>query len=371
MSLLRNFHSILSLNEHSLNTILQNNPRLKMVIIEDAPKVAEGDRTLLEQEVDRLYSKLSKLGWSKSACESIAPYTLRINKLKHDKGFKILAHSYQSADIVFGIADIVGDSLALAKKATEIREKRILFCGVDFMAESVKILNPEKLILVPEKGRDCTLADSISAEDVRKLKKENPGVPVVCYVNTNADVKAESDICCTSANARKIVDSLETDTIIFIPDQNMGENLAKITGKNIITWPGHCRTHDAMTIKRLEKLIANKDDVKTFAHFECRPEVVDAVDLIGGTGDMHRFSAQAKKGEKVLFLTEQGFIDRMKIEFPDVQFEDSKMICVSMKRNDLAATLKALENPTDENIIDLDEEIRKKAYKAVSNMLKY
>ncbi len=341
-----------------------------MVVIEEAPKIAEEEVTLLEQEVDRLYSKLKKLGWSKSACEAIAPYTFRINTLKHEKGFKILAHSYQTADIVFGIADIVGDSLALAKKATEIKEKRILFCGVDFMAESVKILNPDKLILVPERGRDCTLADSITGEDVRKLKEENPGLPVVCYVNTNADVKAESDICCTSANARKIVESLDSEAIIFIPDENMGKNLAKLTGKKIITWPGYCRTHNALSIKRLEKLIMNKD-VTTFAHFECRPEIVAVADKTGGTGDMHRYSAQAPKGEKVLFLTEQGFIDRMKIEYPEVQFEDSKMICVSMKRNNLATTLKALENPTDDNVIELDEDIRKKAYRAVSNMLKY
>jgi len=341
-----------------------------MVVIEEAPKVAEEDDTLLEQEVNRLYSKLKKLGWDKSACESIAPYTLKINTLKREKGFKILAHSYQTADIVFGIADIVGDSLALAKKATEIKEKRILFCGVDFMAESVKILNPDKLVLVPERGRDCTLADSITGDDVRKLKEENPGVPVVCYVNTNADVKAESDICCTSANAKKIIESLDADTIIFIPDENMGKNLAKITGKKIITWPGYCRTHNALSIKRLEKLISD-DKTKTFAHLECRPEIVESVDYLGGTGDMHRYSAQASKGDKVLFLTEQGFIDRMKIEYPDVVFEDSKMICVSMKRNDLVSTLKALENPTDDNVIELDEDIRKKAYKAVSNMLKY
>ncbi len=341
-----------------------------MVVIEDTPEIRKEEFGLLEEEVERLFSKLHSLGWSRSACESIAPFTYKINQLKKEKGFKILAHSYQTADIVFGIADIVGDSLALAKKATEIPEKRILFCGVDFMAESVKILNPDKLVLVPARGRDCTLADSITGEDVKKLKEENPGAPVVCYVNTNADVKAESDICCTSANARRIIESLEEDTIIFIPDENMGNNLADLTGKNIITWPGFCRTHHALTMKRLEGLIPDQE-TKTFAHLECRPEIIEAVDFAGGTGDMHRYAAKASKGDKVLFLTEQGFIDRMKIEFPDVQFEDSKMICISMKRNDLFTTWKALEKPTDDNIIELDEEIRKKAFRAVSNMLKY
>ena len=341
-----------------------------MVVVEETPEIRSEEFGLLEEEVGRLFNKLNPLGWTKNACESIAPFTYRINQLKKEKGVKILAHSYQTADIIFGIADIVGDSLALAKKATELKEKRILFCGVDFMAESVKILNPEKLILVPAKGRDCTLADSITGEDVRKLKEEYPGVPVVCYVNTNADVKAESDICCTSANAQKIIEGLEEDTIVFIPDENMGNNLAKITGKKIITWPGSCRTHNALSIKRLEKLIPD-ENTKTFAHLECRPGIIESVDFAGGTGDMHRYTTKVPKGERVLFLTEQGFIDRMKVEYPDVQFEDSKMICISMKRNDLFSTWKALENPTDDNVIELDEEIRKRAFRAVSNMLKY
>jgi quinolinate synthase len=296
---------------------------------------------------------------------------LRINTLKQEKGIKILAHSYQSPEIIFGIADIVGDSLGLAKKATEIEEDTIMFCGVDFMAETVKILNPEKTVYVPQKGRDCTLADSITGEDVRKLKEQYPGVPVVCYVNTTADVKAESDICCTSANAKKIIEKLESDTIIYLPDHNMGVNLAKITGKKIITWDkGFCRTHHAFTERRFDKIFKDAK-VKTFAHLECRPEIVDRVDLAGGTGDMHRYAKESENGHKILFLTEQGFIDRMKVEYPHLKFQDSHMICVSMKRNDLYTTLKAMENPTSKHRIELDEEVRLKAYKAVSNMLKY
>jgi quinolinate synthase len=341
-----------------------------MVIVEETPKIPIQDQVKLTEEVERLYSKLKILGWNIEACEAIAPYTLRINTIKKKKGIKILAHSYQTADIIFGVADIVGDSLALAKRATEIEEDTILLCGVDFMAETVKILNPEKNVFVPTKGRDCTLADSITGKDVRKLKEKYPGVPIVCYVNTNAEVKAESDICCTSANAKKIIESLESDIIIYLPDENMGKNLAEITGKNIITWKGYCRTHHALTINRLQKLLEDSN-AKTFAHLECRPEIIKSVDFSGGTGDMNRLAAESSNGDKILFLTEQGFIDRMKIEYPDANFSDSHMICVSMKRNDIFLIYKAIENLSIENKIELDEEIRKKAFKAVKRMLKY
>ena len=341
-----------------------------MTTIEDTIAIPSQDQEKLKEEIDRLYTKLSTLGWTKEACESIAPYTLRINTIKKEKNMKIFAHSYQTADIIFGIADIVGDSLGLAKKASEVEEEVILLCGVDFMAETMKILNPEKTVLVPQRGRDCTLADSITGEDVRKLKEQYPEAPVICYVNTNADVKAESDICCTSANVRKIVEQLDDRTIIFVPDENMGNNLAQITGKNIITFPGYCRTHHALTERKLDNLQGDTP-MKTFAHLECKPAIIQTVDYAGGTGDMHKYAKKAKAGDKVLFLTEQGFIDRMKIEFPDIEFTDSNMICVSMKRNDLPTILHSLENPKPENTIQIDEKTRKKAFRAVNRMLKY
>lgn len=324
----------------------------------------------IEAEVERLYAKLQYVGYTKEDCERIAPLTLEINRLKKEKNVSILAHSYQTADIIVGVADHVGDSLGLSKKATTIPEQTILFSGVDFMAETVKILNPEKTVLVPGKRRGCTLADSITAEDVKRLKAEHPRAPVVCYVNTSAEVKAESDICCTSANALKIIQSLDAEEIIFIPDHNMGENLAKLTGKKIITWKGYCRTHHMATLRKLAELL-DDPDVISFAHLECRPEVIEKVDLYGGTGDMTRFLKTAPSDKKIFYVTEQGFIDRMKTEHPELQFVDSGLICYNMKINTLENILLALLNPTEDNIVELDEDVRQRAYKAVNNMLKY
>ena len=324
----------------------------------------------IEKEAQRLYSKLGHLGWTLNDCLDIAPLTLRINKFKKERGVHILAHSYQTPDIIFGVADNVGDSLGLSKKATEVKEDTILFCGVEFMAETAKILNPEKTVLVPKRGIGCTLADSITGKDVRKLKEKYPGATVVCYVNTTAEVKAEADVCCTSANARKIVEKLDSDIIIFVPDYNMGVNLAKITGKKIITYKGHCRTHDRMTKEKLELLKKNKETL-VFSHFECKPEIIELSDLVGGTGDMHRFSKSSKTSKEVLFVTEQGFIDRMKVEYPHLKFLDSNMICPMMKQSNLINILDCLENPKKENIIEIEEEIRKRAFNAVNNMLKY
>ncbi len=328
------------------------------------------EKGVIDKEAERLYSKLHHLGWTIEQCKEIAPLTYKINKLKKEKGVYILAHSYLTPEIIFGVSDSVGDSLGLSKKAREVEEQTILFCGVEFMAETAKILNPEKTILVPRKGIGCSLADSITAKDVKKLKEKYPGVPVVCYVNTTAEVKAESDICCTSANAKKIVESLDSDKVIFIPDYNMGSNLAKITGKEIITYNGHCDTHNVATLKNFGDII-NRPDVVSLSHLECKAEIVFNSDESGGTGDMQRFVKNAPEDKTILFLTEQGFIDRMKVEHPELHFADSNLICPFMKMNHLEDILEALENPTDKNIIELDEDIIVRAHKAVNNMLKY
>ncbi|MHA1399766.1 MAG: quinolinate synthase NadA [Candidatus Heimdallarchaeaceae archaeon] len=341
-----------------------------MVITKSMGHLERFDSELIEKEVDRLHAKLGVLGWPREVCREIAPYTLRINQIKKERGIHVLAHSYQTPDIIFGIADSVGDSLGLSKKATEVEEDTILFCGVEFMAETAKILNPEKKIIIPKRGVGCTLADSITGEDVRRLKEQHPGAPVVCYVNTTAEVKAESDICCTSANAKKIIESLENDTIIFVPDFNMGNNLAKITGKTIITYNGHCRTHNKITREALAELL-DDPSVISISHLECKPEIVFSSDQAGGTGDMHRFAKSTDTDKTILFVTEQGFIDRMKVEYPNLKFADSNMICPMMKMNNLQNILETLENLKPENFVELDEEVRVKAFNAVNNMLKY
>ncbi len=326
--------------------------------------------TELENEVQRLYSKLSHIGYSYKGCKDIAAYTLKINLLKKLHNFKILAHSYQTPDILFGVADVVGDSLSLAKAATKL-DGSIFLCGVDFMAETAKILNPSKKVAVPTKGAGCTLADSITAKDVKKLKKEHPNVPVICYVNTTAEVKAESDICCTSGNVLKILEALGADKIIFIPDKNMGENISKLTGIEVITWEGYCRTHNQLKLTENVKKILDADDIISMAHLECRGEIIEKSTKIGGTGGMEKLIAESKPGDKIYFATEQGFIDRMKVENPHLELIDSHMICPMMKRHSLISIANAFENLSEENIIELNEEIRKKAYTAVKRMLEY
>ncbi|MCG3220789.1 MAG: quinolinate synthase NadA, partial [Candidatus Heimdallarchaeota archaeon] len=281
----------------------------------------------------------------------------------------ILAHNYQLGEVQ-DIADFVGDSLELSQNADRTDAEVIVFCGVHFMAETASILCPDKIVLLPDIHAGCPMADMVTAEGLRQRKKELPGVTVVCYINSSAEVKAESDICCTSANAKKIIESVDSDTIIYLPDRNMGENLARITGKKIITWEGYCRTHHAVSPRKFEQELKD-NEIISFSHLECRPEIVKSSTKTGGTGDMHRFLNEAPSSKKILFLTEQGFIDRMKVEYPHLNLVDSNMICPNMKENNLVAILEALENPKEENYITLDENIRKRAYKAVTRMLKY
>jgi quinolinate synthase len=258
----------------------------------------------LKKESERLFEHLKNNGWKLPDCQLIAPITLEINQLKKKQNAIILAHSYQTPDIMYGVADYIGDSYGLSKIASETNAQAIIFCSVEFMGETAKILNPNKKVLVPSKA-GCSLADSITAQDVRDLKTKHPGVPVICYVNTSAEVKAESDICCTSSNVYNIIRNLPQQEIIFIPDKLMAANLQKefplqeARGKRIITWTGTCIVHEQFTPSSVEVVRQQYPGVKVLAHPECTQEVASKADFVGSTSAMLEFIKEHKHEEEV------------------------------------------------------------------------
>ncbi|MBI4361128.1 quinolinate synthase NadA [Candidatus Micrarchaeota archaeon] len=321
----------------------------------------------VQEEAERLYGKLRHLGWTMQECQLYAPLTLEINQLKKQRNAIVLGHSYQTPDIIYGISDFVGDSFELSKKASETNADTIVFCGVRFMAETAKILSPEKTVLLPAPDAGCSLSESITAQDVRDLKKKHPGAPVVMYVNTSADVKAEADVCCTSANALKIINHLPDEKIIFLPDQFMAQNLAKLTDKKIIGWHGKCIVHDEFDAESVKAVRKAYPGVKIVAHSECRPEVISEVDGMGGTSDMIRY-VKTSDASTFMLVTECGLGDRMRAEFPKKQIVGTCSLCPYMKKNNLINVLSALKNPSEDQVIDVDETVRRKAKKALDRM---
>ncbi|MCY3410300.1 MAG: quinolinate synthase NadA [Candidatus Heimdallarchaeota archaeon] len=331
----------------------------------------EFDNATLKAEADRLYDHLKKVDWSYSDCEVIAPLTLEINRIKKEKNAVILAHSYQRPDIIFGVSDFSGDSLGLSREAAKTDADMILFAGVVFMAETAKILSPDKIVIVPSVDAGCSLADAITGEDVKQLRAQHPGVPVVAYINTNADVKAEVDFCVTSANVIEIVQSIESDKIIFVPDKNMANYIRKETGKEIIDWEGKCIVHEEFQPQSIFDVREMHKDIIVIAHSECPPEVLDVVDIVGGTSDMKRFIENNPNQKKLFLVTECGLSDRFAVEYPDREFYGTCSICPYMKKNDLKKILDALVNPADEQIITLDEDLRIRAKKSIDRMLEF
>lgn len=321
----------------------------------------------IQAETERLHEKLQHVGFGKALCQMFAPLTLEINALKKAKNAVILAHSYQTPDILYGIADFQGDSYQLSKNAQETDAETIVFCGVRFMAETAKILNPSKTVLLPSPAAGCSLAEAITAEDVRGLKKEYPGVPVVTYVNTSAEVKAEADACCTSANALKIVEAFPGDTIIFIPDKFMAQNLQKLTSKKIIGWTGSCIVHEEFSASKIQQFKQKYQGLKVLAHTECAPEVVAVSDFAGGTNDMMRY-VERTEAPAYMLVTECGLNDRMRAEFPKKDFLGMCGLCPYMKQNTLGLILQALKDPKPEQIIDLPEEVRRGAERSLLKM---
>ena len=295
-----------------------------------------------------------------------APYVHAINRLKKERNAVILAHNYQTPDIFHCVSDIVGDSLQLARDATRVEAEIIIQCGVHFMAETSKLLNPEKTILIPDSRAGCSLSESITGADVRELKRRYPGVPVVTYVNTSADVKAETDICCTSANAVDVVESLESDTVLCIPDEYLAMNVARRTNKKILTWAGHCEVHERFTADELLAYREADPTIEIVAHPECHPSVLDVSDYSGSTAGMINY-VKTKKPARVLLVTECSMASNIQSEVEGVDFVKPCNLCPHMKRITLPKILDSLLFMTEE--VTVDPAIADRARLAVERMI--
>ena len=290
-----------------------------------------------------------------------------ILRLKRERDAVILAHNYQTPEIFHCVSDIVGDSLALARMAQEADASTIVLAGVHFMAETAKLLNPDRTVLISDTRAGCSLAESITAADVRGLKAQYPGVPVVTYVNTSAAVKAESDICCTSGNAVKVVESLGVDRVIMIPDEFLAQNIGKQTGVEMITWPGHCEVHERFTPGEVQEFRDANPGVVVLAHPECPPDVVAVSDFAGSTAAMINYVA-VNKPKKVMLLTECSMSDNVAVQHPELDFVRPCNLCPHMKRITLANIRHSLETMTHEVVIDPSVAVA--ARRAVERMLK-
>jgi quinolinate synthase len=286
--------------------------------------------------------------------------------LKRARNAVILAHNYQTPEIFHCVADIVGDSLALARKAADVDADVIVLAGVHFMAETAKLLNPEKTVLIPDTRAGCSLAASITPADVRLLRERYPGVPVVTYVNTSAAVKAESDICCTSGNAKKVIESLGVGRVIMLPDEYLAQNVAAETGVEIIAWAGHCEVHERFTAAEIRSLREQHPGVVVLAHPECPPEVVAEADFAGSTAAMIDYVG-TKKPPRVVLVTECSMSDNVAVEHPDIEFVRPCNLCPHMKRITLPKIRRALETMTHE--ITIDPAVASGARRAVERML--
>ncbi len=348
----------------------------------------------MNQETQAMYEKM------RARLEKVVPdvelrykaeLAVEINALKKEKNAVILGHNYMEPALYYSIPDFVGDSLELSRKAAQTDKDIIVFCGVKFMAETAKILNPGKTVLLPSERAGCSLAASITAEDVRSLREQYPGVPVVTYVNTYADVKAESDICCTSGNAVAVVNSLKSEAIIFLPDEYLGSNVALETGRQIIFppspllpspagrgdggegkkvligWRGRCEVHEKFTVQDIKTVRAQFPEVAILAHPECSPEVTNASDFSGSTGAMIKYVRETK-APQYLLLTECSMGDNIAAENPDKEMLRLCMVrCPHMNTITMEDTLSALKE--NRYVIDVPEDIRVRAERAVRRMI--
>jgi len=313
--------------------------------------------------------------WNIETCREIAPLTLEINRLKKEKNAVILAHSYVEPEIVYGVGDFKGDSYFLADKARRAQADMIVFAGVVFMAETAKILSPDALVVVPDRGSGCSLADSISGADVRNMKAMYPDAAVVCYINSTAEVKAESDVCVTSGNVYNIVSRLPQKRIIFVPDRLMADNIRKELkrrgiDKDIISSDGTCIVHEEFTVEQIAEARKMFPGLKIVAHPECTQEVAEKVDFLGSTGEMMNY-VKNTEAPYFLMLTECGLVDRLAVEDPEKSFIGGCRLCPYMKLNTLEKIRDALKHPQPEQVITLDADLARRATECIERMFEY
>lgn len=328
----------------------------------------------LAREVGRLKRKgLLALGYTEPELENMGDLIWRINRLKAEKKAVIPGHVYQRAEVLAGVADFVGDSYRLAKLCTEVEAKSIVFCGVRFMAETAKILNPDKAVFLPAKEAGCSLSDSITAGNVRALKRKHPGAPVVTYINTTVDVKAESDVIVTSANAVKILTHMYKThkKIIFLPDAWMGRNLARQLGKKLgselVVWHGKCIVHESFDESAVPFYRSLYPGVKLLAHSECSPALVELMDFVGGTGDMMKY-VRGTKAPYYMLITECGLGELARGEMPEKRFIPMCRLCPYMKAVTLERILLTLESPEPEQRIQVSADVARRARLAIERM---
>jgi quinolinate synthase len=319
----------------------------------------------IERETAHLYERIRNVVPSVE-WPFFAPYVAAINALKKQRNAVILAHNYQTPEIYNCVADFVGDSLQLAREATKVKADIIVQCGVHFMAETAKVLNPDKTVLIPDLKAGCSLASAITGEDVRLLRERFPGVPVVTYVNTSAEVKAESDITCTSSNALQVVESLGVEKVIFVPDQYLAKYVAAQSKVKIIAWKGACEVHERFTGDELALIRANDPEVQIVAHPECPPDVIAAADFTGSTAHMIDY-VRRNRPKRVVLVTECSMADNVSAELPNVDFVRPCNLCPHMKRITLPKILDSLVYMQEE--VWVDPALAAKARRAVERMV--
>jgi quinolinate synthase len=316
-------------------------------------------------DLNQLYQRVARV-IPPAEWQIFAPDIDAIHRLKRERNAVILAHNYQTPEIFHGVADIVGDSLALAREAMRVDADIIVLAGVHFMAETAKLLNPSKTVLIPDSRAGCSLADSITAADIQLLRQRYPGVPVVCYVNTSAAVKAESDICCTSGNAKGIVESLGVPEVIMLPDEFLAQNIAAQTHVKIIAWAGHCEVHERFTAQEIINLRVSHPGVTVLAHPECPPDVVAQADFAGSTAAMSDYVTREKPA-RVVLITECSMSDNVAVGHPGTEFIRPCNLCPHMKRITLGNIRECLETLQTEVLIDPALTLR--ARRSVERML--